>query len=274
MHCGLHLHIIRLRDGGNASLGLVERPWSTERRGNPPPFIFTQRGEEVLMAEKILSCFIDESGDFGPYDFRSPYYYVAMVLHDQSEDISEKISVMESRAANNGYTNHAIHTGPLIRRENVYINEQMEDRKHLFNVLYFFTVQLPIHYFCAKVNKAECADDIQQTARLSRAITTELQAHLEYWSSFDKIIVYYDNGQTQLTRIITSVFNTLFSNVEMRRVRPVDYKLFQVADLICTLEMLSDKAEHNGFSKSETEFFGSVGRFKKDYYKKIVNMRL
>ena len=274
MHYGRHLHIIRLRDGGNASLGLVERPWSTERRGNPPPFIFAQRGEEVLMAEKILSCFIDESGDFGPYDFRSPYYYVAMVLHDQSEDISEKISVMESRAANNGYPNHAIHTGPLIRRENVYINEQMEDRKHLFNVLYFFTVQLPIHYFCAKVNKAECADDIQQTARLSRAITTELQAHLEYWSSFDKIIVYYDNGQTQLTRIITSVFNTLFSNVEMRRVRPVDYKLFQVADLICTLEMLSDKAEHNGFSKSETEFFGSIGRFKKDYYKKIVNKRL
>ena len=131
-----------------------------------------------------------------------------------------------------------------------------------------------IHYFCAKVNKAECADDIQQTARLSRAITAELQAHLEYWSSFDKIIVYYDNGQTQLTRIITSVFNTLFSNVEMRKVRPVDYKLFQVADLVCTLEVLSDKAEHNGFSKSETEFFGSIGRFKKDYYKKIVNKRL
>ena len=172
--------------------------------------------------------------------------------------MQKKISVMEARASNNGYPNHAIHTGPLIRRENVYINEQMEDRKHLFNILYFFTVQLPIHYFCAKVNKAECADDIQQTARLSRAITTELQANLEYWSSFDKIIVYYDNGQTQLTRIITSVFNTLFSNVEMRRVRPVDYKLFQVADLICTLEMLSDKAEHNGFSKSETEFFGST----------------
>ena len=28
----------------------------------------------------------------------------------------------------------------------------------------------------------------------------------------------------------------------------VDYKLFQVADLLCTLEMLSDQAEHNGFS--------------------------
>ena len=50
----MHINIIRLRDGGNASLGLVERPWSTERRGNPPPFIFAQRGEGVLMAEKIL----------------------------------------------------------------------------------------------------------------------------------------------------------------------------------------------------------------------------
>lgn len=50
--------------------------------------------------------------------------------------------------------------------------------------------------------------------------------------------VIYDNGQTQVTKIITSVFNTLFANVEMRKVRPVDYKLFQVADLICTLEMI------------------------------------
>ena len=28
--------------------------------------------------------------DIGPYDFRSPYYYVKMVLHDQSEDISKE----------------------------------------------------------------------------------------------------------------------------------------------------------------------------------------
>ena len=64
-----------------------------------------------------------------------------------------------------------------------------------------------------------------------------------------------------------------FSNVEIR-VRSVDYKLFQVSDLICTLEMLYDKAEHSSFSESETEFFGSIGRFKKDCYQKIVNKRL
>ena len=32
---------------------------------------------------QILSVFIDESGDFGPYDFHAPFYLVAMVLHNQ-----------------------------------------------------------------------------------------------------------------------------------------------------------------------------------------------
>ena len=35
------------------------------------------------MKEKILSIFIDESGDFGQYNPASPNYYVAMVLHNQ-----------------------------------------------------------------------------------------------------------------------------------------------------------------------------------------------
>lgn len=42
------------------------------------------------MAGKVLSVFIDESGDFGPYEAHSPYYLVAMVLHNQDIDISDK----------------------------------------------------------------------------------------------------------------------------------------------------------------------------------------
>ena len=43
--------------------------------------------------EKILSFFIDETGDFGEYDARCPYYMVTAVLHDQDESI--KNSLME-----------------------------------------------------------------------------------------------------------------------------------------------------------------------------------
>ena len=42
------------------------------------------------MKEKVLSVFIDESGDFGQYNPASPNYYVAMVLHNQEMDISKK----------------------------------------------------------------------------------------------------------------------------------------------------------------------------------------
>ena len=227
-----------------------------------------------MATRRILSCFIDESGDFGPYDFHSPYYYVTMVLHDQDDDITDKIQGLDYRTSNLGYTTHAIHTGPLIRRESIYENDLMENRKHLFNVLYYFTIHLPIKYFTVRVRKSECSDDIVQTAKLSKSISQELQSHDDFWKGFDTINVYYDNGQTELTRIITSVFNTLFTDVEMRKVKPVDYKLFQVADLICTVELLAEKAEHNEFTKSELEFFGTVRDFKKNYLKHIRKKKL
>ena len=227
-----------------------------------------------MASHKILSCFIDESGDFGPYDYHSPYYYVTMVLHNQDDDISDKIQGLEYRTTNLGYKNHAIHTCPLIRRESVYENDLVKNRKHLFNILYYFTIGLPIKYFTVRVKKSECEDEIVQTAKLSKLISQELLSRDDFWNSFDKIIVYYDNGQTQLTRIITSVFNTLFTDVEMRKVKPVDYKLFQVADLICTVELLAEKAEHNAFTKSELEFFDTMRDFKKNYLKHIRKRKL
>ena len=73
----------------------------------------------------------------------------------------------------------------------------------------------------------------------------------------------------ELTKILTSIFHSLFSNVEFRKVKPVEYKLFQVADLICTMELLAIKAENNAFTHSEKEFFGGIRNFKKNYLKWI-----
>ncbi|MDO4327463.1 MAG: hypothetical protein Q4E24_15815 [bacterium] len=107
------------------------------------------------------------------------------------------------------------------------------------------------------------------TAKLSKKIAKILRTNENFWNSFDNVIVYYDNGQIELTKILTSVFNTLYAHVEFRKVKPVDYKLFQVADLICTLELLSEKAESGSFSASELEFFDNVRDFKKNYLKHI-----
>ena len=226
------------------------------------------------MADKILSVFIDESGDFGAYDHHAPYYLVSMVLHDQRIDLSENFLGLDTHISNLGYPNHAIHTGPLIRRESVYEDDIMEQRKHLFHALFHFSRKLDFHYINVDIKKSECPDVIAMTAKLSRAMSAILQKHQAYFESFDQIIIYYDNGQIELTKILTSVFNTLFSHVEFRKVQPVSYKLFQVADLVCTMELLHLKAEAGSLSKSELEFFHSARDYKKNYWKSIEKKHL
>ena len=105
---------------------------------------------------KILSCFIDETGDFGKYDPHSPYYMVTAVLHDQDISIEDQLNGLERYLSDLGYPHHAIHAGPLVRRESDYEDLTMEDRKKMFNLLFNFTRKLPIHFFCAKVKKSEC----------------------------------------------------------------------------------------------------------------------
>ena len=219
--------------------------------------------------EKILSCFIDETGDFGEYETHCPFYIVTAVLHDQSISIEDQLSGIERYLTTLGYPHHALHTGPLIRREADYLNLTMEERKKLFNLLYNFTRKIPVNYICAKVNKSECRDSDELDAKLTKAIKSAVMRSKEYWDSFDKIIIYYDNGQKALKRILNITFNSLFTDVEVRQIQPADYRLFQVADLICTLELIDSKIPFGSFSKTESLFFHGSHDFKKEYLRKI-----
>ncbi len=225
--------------------------------------------------DNILSIFIDESGVFGDFSSKDPYYLVSMVLHDQRIDISEDVAILDRHIRELGFPPHAIHTGPLIRRESIYLRyDDMAKRASLINAMYHFTRKLNIHYISHFVRKSECKDYLDLNAKLSREISANLRRNMDYLNSFNRIILYYDNGQYELTRILTSVFNTLFSTVEFRKVAPADYKLFQVADLICTWELLAIKASESSFTESEKAFFGSPSKFLKNRYKLIARKKL
>lgn len=70
-------------------------------------------------------------------------------------------------------------------------------------------------------------------------------------------------------KILSSVFNALLPNPIFREVMPSEYKLFQAADLLCTLELVRLKLENNMFSKSEKIFFGNIRDLKKNYIKPL-----
>jgi hypothetical protein len=96
-----------------------------------------------------------------------------------------------------------------------------------------------------------------------------IRNNLEYFLSCDAVKIYYDNGQIEVSRILASVFSALIPNSQFRKVLPKDYKLFQVADLICSMELIRLKMENHQYSHSEELFFGKQYELKRNYLRII-----
>ena len=217
-----------------------------------------------------LSIFVDESGDFGSFEAHAPYYIVTMVLHDQRVNISENICKLNEALGYLGYADEqAIHTEPLIRRETPYREYAPNERRAIFSKLYYFTLNCDIQYKSFVFKKDEYKDIFKLEAKMAKEISLFIRENLSYFQSFDKVILYYDNGQHELNRILNTVLATELTDYDVRRVQPNDYKLFQVADLICTLELLEQKIKNAQMTRSETLIFHSKRDLKKDFLKGI-----
>ena len=52
-----------------------------------------------------LSVFIDESGDFGEYDYHSPWYIITMVFHNQKASLKEPMEYLDKELSLLGLQN-------------------------------------------------------------------------------------------------------------------------------------------------------------------------
>jgi hypothetical protein len=222
---------------------------------------------------KELSVFVDESGDFGPYERHSPYYIVTLVFHDQSVNITKNINHLNEKVCQSGLPDNPFHAGPLIRKENEYRNLALLARKRIFNFLYNFVRTADITYRSIIVEKKQLVDEIDLHVQITKQLSTFLKEHMDEFMQYGCVLVYYDYGQMELTKILVSVFNAVLNNVEFRKVIPANYKLFQAADMLCSLELLSKKAEQKTLSKSELLFFSSERDLHKSYLKAIFRKR-
>lgn len=111
------------------------------------------------------------------------------------------------------------------------------------------------------------SDAISLTISLSKQLSAFLRENLSFFQSYDRVIIYYDNGQMELNRILASIFATTLSAVEFRKVIPSEYRLFQVADMCCSLELIKLKLDRNELTASESIFFGSIRDLQKNYLK-------
>jgi len=204
---------------------------------------------------KELSVFIDESGDFGEITERPAYYLVTLLFHDQKNEIDANVKKLEDSVKNSGFDFEYIHTGPVIRREDVFVQLSIDERRKLLFKMLNFIAHSPISYEIVVVNRMEAPDKISLSGRLGREISNVIEKNKVFFDSFDKIIVYYDNGQIELGAILNTVFSIHFFNVEFRKAEPQKYRLLQAADFICSMELLKIKIRENRLSKSEKQFF-------------------
>ena len=216
-----------------------------------------------------LSIFIDESGDFGEYDHLAPYYIIGMVFHDQKNDISGPLQKLNENLSNIGYPETVVHTGPIIRRENEYEFEEIKTRRKIFNHMITFIKHVDIQYKCFHIEKKHIEDPVDAVGKLSKQISDFVREHYQEFLAFDDVKIYYDNGQVEVSKLLSSVFNALLQSVTIKRVFPSDYRLFQVADLICSLELVQLKMDAKTVSESELKFFGNLRDLKKNYIKPL-----
>lgn len=220
-----------------------------------------------------LSVFVDESGDFGEYDKTSPYYIVTMVFHKQSINLQHEFQWLAVELQKLGLKGHCVHVGPMIRKEAEYRYMNVAERRKILNKVVAFIRCLDIRFQTFCIQKKQISSKEELSEKLSKIISSFIQSNYDSFLSNDTVKIYYDNGQVELSRVLSRVFSEMLRNAEIKRVEPEKYKLFQVADLFCTFELIRLKMEHESLSKSESLFFGNIRDLKKNYIKPLERKR-
>ena len=200
---------------------------------------------------KKLKIYIDESGEFGFKDGSSDLYVVSMVMYDTSKSITSFLNAFNERLKEIGYTG-MIHMADLVRHKGDYKNFDISKRKNIFNAIFHLTRKLPINIHSIIIDKKYTSNN----KVLKRKILLELNSFIEnnrkYFSKFDEIMVFYDNGQNILGNAIDITFSNLNNYEHIIDFDKIQERLFQISDMLTYVDKFDFKYKNKlHFSKNE-----------------------
>ena len=119
--------------------------------------------------------------------------------------------------------------------------------------------------------KKEFSNSEVLAARMRRDVVTFLFDHLESFQTFNLVKICYDDGQKVVTNMLREAVSYALSkeSVLFRKSNATDYRLSQVADFLCTIELTALKYEAKETTPTDDKVFGMVGTFKGNYLKKL-----
>lgn len=206
---------------------------------------------------KELNIFIDEYGDFGVNDNASDLYVVSIVFHSSLNNIEPFLNALNKRLNKLQFTK-MIHAADLIRHKGDYKNLSIDQRRKIFTAIYQFGRKSPIKLKSMIVNKKYTDTYKLLKKQLTMELNESISNNLKYFQKFDKIIIYYDNGQSQLTSILEDIFKD-FNISFINDFDKTKEKLFQVADMLTFIDKYYYKFKHKLYiSKNEKIFFENM----------------
>lgn len=164
------------------------------------------------------------------------------------------------------------HAGPLIRQKGPFAFMDWSFRYRIFNCMMAFARKASFKYHCLVLDKRYVNSREQMVAKLSTAMSDFLDSVADRFEAFDRIKIYYDCGQTPVTNLLHATFKAKAGQgIEFAQaVLPEKYKLFQLADMICTLRLIELKLDNgDGMTQSEYKFFGGPRKFHRNFLKFI-----
>lgn len=206
---------------------------------------------------KTLNIFIDESGDFGVNNNASDLYVVSFVYLSSLNNIEPFLNALKKRLNKLKFTK-MIHTADLIRHKGDYKDLSIDQRRKIFTAIYQFSRKSPIKLKSIIVNKKYTDTYKLLKKQLTMELNELISNNLKYFQKFDKITIYYDNGQSQLTSILEDVFKN-FNISFISDFDKIKEKLFQVADMLTFMDKYYYKFKHKLYiSKNEKIFFENM----------------
>ena len=211
---------------------------------------------------KRLNIFVDETGEFGFGNGASELYGVSFTFHEQKDDIAVEILKFNERLTKIGYTK-MIHMADLIMKRGDYKDFSISKRKSIFNAIYQFSRKIPIKYQTIIIDKKYTNNSRILKQQLSITINQMIKKHEQYFNKFDKIVMYYDNGQEILATILESIFLRFDSFEHKVDFNHEEKRLFQISDMLTYIDKYDYKYKNKRkFTKGE-KFFFSVDEIRK-----------
>ena len=218
---------------------------------------------------KELSIFVDESGSQSGH---SRFCLVTLLFHDQSDSIDELMSAYELDLSTKGLPNIPFHASPLMNGHDDYEGMSFADRKRLLASFEGFARRCPVSYKRFAYKRSEVQTPEAFIARFKRDLVVFLTDNLSYFQSFDKVKIYYDNGQQMVTSALHGAIDFVLSKdaVLYRMATAQDYRLFQAADYLCALELTDIKFHNKCLTETDIKVFGAdYQAFKQNHLKRI-----